>query len=317
MTPEAPATRLLRTAAAYAAAWLLAWALVPGIGAYEATMGLYAWVPARTAYVLWRNRTPLAWGQFTLGAVFGFCAYVGYSPGAAGLIDHDHAGAHLLLNVVVAAFIVYDGWRDYFGSGARAEGERDAAREQLTEARERGRHAEIMEYVLQMDGCMFVRAEGHGDHDPVWVAIGKGFADALGYTREHFVGRTVGACIHPDDLAATAAAAEARGRGEDVSGFRNRYRFNPDADPTGHVLLRDSRGLWKVFDWSTDPDPDGWVLPRDVTAETLVTKQRDDAREERDASNTRARVAERENHALLNLRALAGAAAAGAAAESE
>lgn len=75
--------------------------------------------------------------------------------------------------------------------------------------------AEVLDLLL--DAVCFVDADGR------FIAISAACERIFGYTPDEMVGRTTLELVHPDDRAATQAAASRVAAGDVVQGFENRY----------------------------------------------------------------------------------------------
>jgi PAS domain S-box-containing protein len=102
---------------------------------------------------------------------------------------------------------------------------------------------------LSLDLVTEVSYEGY------FIYVNRAFTRVLGYPEDELRGRRFLDFVHPDDRAATAAAAAAQTQdGHEIFCFRNRYR------------TKDGRYRW--LEWSSRPDPQSGTLiaiARDIT----------------------------------------------------
>ncbi|WP_018260713.1 ATP-binding protein [Methylobacterium sp. WSM2598] len=120
----------------------------------------------------------------------------------------------------------------------------DLERQVAARSRERSllwQHTLDLLSVIDLPSATFERV------NPAWTTL-------LGWTAREMEGRPYAEFVHPDDLAASAAAFEAVRRGDPMLHFENRYRSR--------------EGSWRRLSWSAVPEGDKlYSTTRDVTAE--------------------------------------------------
>jgi PAS domain S-box-containing protein len=131
-------------------------------------------------------------------------------------------------------------------------------REQLERAEERERF-----FQLSADALCIANTDGY------FVQVNPAFERILGYSREEMLAAPYTSFIHPDDLPATARAAQTARAGQSIADFRNRYRAKD--------------GSYRWLQWRSMPDRAGlsYATARDITQELAATRALQASVEER------------------------------------